>query len=228
MTKILLVEDEKNFAQVLSDYLRMNGFEIILAENGESGLKLFEEEPVDLCIVDVMMPKKDGFTLSRDIRARNKNIPLIFLTARGMREDMIKGYQIGADDYIVKPFDSELLLFKIKAILKRKNRGEQILEQYEHHIGTFSFNGKLRTLKNNKGEEKKLSPKEAALLNLLCQHKGDVLRRDFALKQIWKEDNYFTGRSMDVYIVKLRKYLASDETVEINNLHGDGYTLLEK
>jgi DNA-binding response OmpR family regulator len=223
-TKVLLVEDEKNFGMVLRDYLNMNGFEVTLCENGESGLETFKANAFDLCVVDVMMPKKDGFTLASDIKALNKNVPFVFLTARGMREDMIKGYKLGADDYITKPFDSEVLLLKLKAILNR-NIAENPNE-FIHEIGKFSFNAKLRILKSEKNKEEKLSPKEAALLNLLCQHKNDVLPREKALKQIWNDDSYFTGRSMDVYIVKLRKYLASDPTLEINNLHGNGYSLI--
>ncbi|MBK7666336.1 MAG: response regulator transcription factor [Sphingobacteriaceae bacterium] len=223
-TKILLVEDEKNFGMVLRDYLSMNGFEVTLCENGELGLENFKANKFDLCIVDVMMPKKDGFTLASEIKELNKNVPFIFLTARGMRDDMIKGYKLGADDYITKPFDSEVLLLKLKAILNRNSVDNS--DTFLHEIGKFSFNAKLRILKSEKNKEEKLSPKEAALLNLLCQHKNDVLPREKALKQIWNDDSYFTGRSMDVYIVKLRKYLASDPNLEINNLHGNGYSLI--
>jgi two-component system OmpR family response regulator len=227
MHKILLVEDEKNFASVLKEYLKMNGFAVQLCENGEEGIKAFKEEKFDLCIIDIMMPKKDGFTLSKEIKIIDKAIPLMFLTARSMREDIIKGYKLGADDYIIKPFDSEVLLLKIKAILSR-NANLVNDTGHLHEIGHFNFNARLRVLKDNKGNEIKLSPKEAALLDLLCQHKNDILLRETALKQIWTEENYFTGRSMDVYIVKLRKYLASDLTLEINNLHGNGYMLLVK
>ena len=226
-TKLLLVEDEKNFGLLLKDYLTMNGFAVTHCEDGEQGLQAFRSENFDLVIVDVMMPKKDGFTLSTEIKSINKSILLIFLTARSMRDDVIKGYTIGADDYIIKPFDSEVLLFKIKAILNRHSSSASS-DSYLHEIGQFKFNSKLRTLKNNEDKEVKLSPKEAALLNLLCQHKNDVLPREKALKQIWTDDNYFTARSMDVYIVKLRKYLAGDSSIEINNLHGNGYSLLIK
>lgn len=223
-TRILLVEDEKNFGMVLRDYLSMNGFEVTLCENGELGLLAFKTSKFDLCIVDVMMPVKDGFTMASEIKELNKNTPFIFLTARGMRDDMIKGYKLGADDYITKPFDSEVLLLKLKAILNR-NSADQT-DTFLHEIGKFSFNAKLRILKSENNKEEKLSPKEAALLNLLCQHKNDVLPREKALKQIWNDDSYFTGRSMDVYIVKLRKYLASDSNLEITNLHGNGYSLV--
>lgn len=224
--KVLLVEDEKNFGMVLRDYLGMNGFDVVLCENGESGLQAFKENKFDLCVVDVMMPKKDGFTLASEIRDLNKTVPFVFLTARGMREDMIKGYKLGADDYITKPFDSEVLLLKLKAILNRN--ASDNANEFIHEIGKFSFNAKLRILKSENNKEEKLSPKEAALLNLLCQHKNDVLPREKALKQIWNDDSYFAGRSMDVYIVKLRKYLASDSNLEINNLHGNGYSLVVK
>lgn len=225
--KILLVEDEKNFGLLLRDYLTMNGFEVTHCEDGEQGLKTFKADTFDLCIVDIMMPKKDGFTLSTEIKTLNKNTPLIFLTARGMRDDVIKGYTIGADDYIVKPFDSEVLLFKIKVILNRyavSNKSNEFI----HQIGQFKFNAKLRTLQQLAANEVKLSPKESSLLNLLCLHINDVLPREKALKQIWGDDNYFAGRSMDVYIVKLRKYLSGDSGVEISNLHGNGYSLLVK
>ncbi len=223
-SKILLVEDEKNFGSVLKDYLNMNGFVVEWREDGEQGLLAFKDDTFDLCIIDVMMPKKDGFSLSEEIKSLNKNTPLLFLTARSMREDIIKGYKLGAADYITKPFDSEVLLFKLKAILNRnENQGNE--NNFLHNIGEFNFNAKLRILKNSKQKEIKLSPKEAELLNLLCQHKNDILTREKALKQIWKEDNYFTARSMDVYIVKLRKFLSSDKNIEINNLHGNGYSL---
>lgn len=223
--KILLVEDEKNFGSVLKDYLSMNGFLVELCEDGEQGLNTFKAGKFDLCIVDVMMPKKDGFTLGSELKTIDKNIPIIFLTARSMREDVIKGYKLGADDYITKPFDSEVLLFKIKAVLNR-NTNELTENIFLHQIGKFNFNAKMRLLKSETNKEIKLSPKESALLNLLCQHKNDVLLREKALKLIWNEDNYFTARSMDVYIVKLRKYLAADTSIEINNLHGNGYSLL--
>ena len=222
MHKILLVEDEKNFASVLKEYLKMNGFEVELCANGEEGIQSFKPGVFDLCIIDIMMPKKDGFTLSAEIKALDKSVPFIFLTARSMREDMIKGYQLGADDYVIKPFDSEVLLLKIRAILNRNNR-PAAEQEYLHQIGSFHFNARLRSLKGM--EEVKLSPKESALLNLLCSHKNTVLTREVALKQIWKEDTYFTARSMDVYIVKLRRYLEADKTITIENIHGSGYSL---
>lgn len=227
MSRLLLVEDEKNFGMVMKEYLRMNGFAVELAENGEQGLDLFRQGKFDLCILDVMMPKKDGFSLSAEIRALDKKVPFIFLTARAHKEDMIRGYKNGADDYIVKPFDSEVLLLKIQAILNRREHAwNSDDDQFE--LGEFFFNARLRLLKHRSGIETKLSPKESALLHLLCRKKGDVLPRELALKEIWKEDSYFTARSMDVYMVKLRKYLSVDGNVEITNLHGNGYSLSVK
>ncbi|HQQ94386.1 MAG TPA: response regulator transcription factor [Bacteroidia bacterium] len=227
MPKILLVEDEKNFALVLKDYLGLNGFEVRHCENGQEGLEVFRKESFDLCILDIMMPKKDGFSLSGEIKALNKDIPLLFLTARAMRDDMIKAYRLGAEDYVVKPFDSELLLYKIRAILKRSGP-KAGFEPELHRLGQFEFNYKLRMLRHDSGESHKLSPYEAELLHLLCLHKNDVLPREKALKRIWKEETYFTGRSMDVYLVKLRKYLLADPGLEINSLHGNGFSLVEK
>ena len=225
--KVLLVEDEKNFGMLLKDYLSMNDFLVTHCEDGEQGLHAFKADTFDICIIDIMMPKKDGFTLSTEIKTIQKTVPIIFLTARAMRDDIIKGYSLGADDYVIKPFDSEVLLFKIKAILNRKPL-LSVDTNYLHEVGQFTFNAKLRTLKHLVHAEIKLSPKEAALLNLLCQHKNDVLTREKALKQIWEDDNYFTARSMDVYMVKLRKYLSSDKNLEIANVHGNGYSLVEK
>jgi two-component system OmpR family response regulator len=221
VAKLLLVEDEKNFASVLKDYLKMNGFDVVLCENGEIGLSVFKSETFDLCIIDVMMPKKDGFSLATEIKDLDPAVPIIFLTAKTLREDIIRGYRIGAVDYITKPFDSEVLLYKIKAILARNSKTTSV-EEFE--IGSFLFNSKLRVLKQD-SKETKLSPKEAALLKMLCEFKNDVMPREKALKEIWKDETYFTGRSMDVYIVKLRKFLASDGKIEINNLHGNGYSL---
>ena len=175
-----------------------------------------------------MMPKKDGFTLAKEIREVNKQVPIIFLTAKSMKSDVLHGYQVGADDYLNKPFDSEVLLYKIKAITERGGVETAEAEentQTEFKIGTFTFDSKLRNLSNGT-EEYKLSPKENALLKLLCQHMGDLMPRELALVRIWKDDNYFTARSMDVYIVKLRKYLKSDPKVSISNIHGEGFRLV--
>lgn len=224
--RILLVEDDQSFGAVLKDYLMMNNYEVTLAIDGEVGLKQFMENEYDLCIFDVMMPKKDGFSLAEDVKKINKNMPIIFLTARNMREDILKGYQIGADDYITKPFDTELLLYKIKAILQRSTVVEEN-EQEHFEISNISFDSVLRQLKVG-DKEYKLSPKENELLKMLCQHRNDFMPRDLALRKIWKKENYFTARSMDVYIAKLRKILKDDEGIEIINVHGEGFRLLIK
>ena len=225
-SRILLVEDDQSFGVVLKDYLMMNDYDVTLAVDGELGLKAFMEDEYDLCIFDVMMPKKDGFSLAEDVKKINKNMPIIFLTARNMKEDILKGYQLGADDYITKPFDTELLLYKIKAILQRSvvvEEGEQ--EHFE--ISNIIFDSVLRQLKVN-DKEYKLSPKENELLKMLCLLRTDFMPRDLALRKIWKKENYFTARSMDVYIAKLRKILKDDDGLEIINVHGEGFRLLIK
>lgn len=227
--RILLVEDDPNFGTVLKDYLSLNDYKVTLAKDGLEGLIMFKNDDFDLCILDVMMPRKDGFSLAKDIRATNSEVPIIFLTAKTMKEDVLKGYQSGGDDYLNKPFDSEVLLYKIKAILQRKETEQNIEEDtFEFKIGTFEFNSKLRHLSYDGGEIQKLSPKESKLLKLLATHKNDLMPRELALTKIWRDDNYFTSRSMDVYIAKLRKYLKPDENVEILNIHGEGFRLLEK
>lgn len=224
--RILLVEDDQSFGAVLKDYLMMNNYEVTLAEDGELGLKAFMDGEFDLCIFDVMMPKKDGFSLAEDVKKINKNMPIIFLTAKNLREDILRGYQIGADDYITKPFDTELLLYKIKAILQRSAVVEE--EEQEHFkVSHISFDSVMRQLKVH-DKEYKLSPKENELLKLLCLHRNDFMPRDLALKKIWKKENYFTARSMDVYIAKLRKILKDDDGLEIINVHGEGFRLLVK
>ncbi len=227
--RILLVEDDPNFGTVLKDYLSLNDYKVTLAKDGLEGLIMFKNDDFDLCILDVMMPRKDGFSLAKDIRATNSEVPIIFLTARTMKEDVLKGYQSGGDDYLNKPFDSEVLLYKIKAILQRKETEQTIEEDvFEYKIGKFEFNSKLRHLSFDGGEIQKLSPKESKLLKLLATHKNDLMPRELALTKIWRDDNYFTSRSMDVYIAKLRKYLKPDPNVEILNIHGEGFRLLEK
>ena len=227
--RILLVEDDPNFGTVLKDYLSLNDYNVTLAKDGLEGLIMFKNDDFDLCIFDVMMPRKDGFSLAKDVRATNTEIPIIFLTAKTMKEDVLKGYQAGADDYLNKPFDSEVLLYKIKAILQRKESEQNVEDDsFEFKIGKFDFNSKLRHLSFNNGEAQKLSPKESKLLKLLATHKNDLMPRELALTKIWRDDNYFTSRSMDVYIAKLRKYLRDDENVEILNIHGEGFRLIEK
>lgn len=225
-SKILLVEDDTNFGKVLKNYLELNDYVVELARDGILGLAAFRREKFDLCILDVMMPNLDGFSLAEEIRNIDPDIPLFFLTAKNMKEDILNGYRLGADDYILKPFDSEILLHKIKAILKRNNElAEKQNEIFEFEIGRFQFNSKLRelTIQNTKFT---LSPKENDLLKMLCEYKNDLLPREQALKKIWGSDTYFNGRSMDVYIAKLRKFLKEDDSVEIVNIHGNGFRLV--
>ncbi len=227
--KILLVEDDPNFGTVLKDYLAMNDYNVTHAKNGMEGFEKFKKDDFDLCILDVMMPYKDGFTLAKEIREKNEDIPIIFLTAKAMKEDVLKGYKVGADDYLNKPFDSEVLLMKIKAIIQRKATDSLAdSKQFEFEIGNFFLNSKLRFLTYKKEDPIKLSPKENELLRLLALHKNDLMPRELALTKIWRDDNYFTSRSMDVYIAKLRKYLGKDDGVEIINIHGEGFRLVVK
>ncbi len=220
--KILLVEDEPNLGAVLKSYLELSGFDVLLKRDGKKGWSTFKTGSFDLCILDVMMPEMDGFSLAKEIRKVNDDIPLIFLTARSQKKDLVIGYELGADDYITKPFDSELLIHKINALLRRKVT--LTLQNKSYSIGSFTYDSKFRTL-IRKDELIKLSPKESKLLQLFCEHINDILPRDKALKMIWKDDNYFTKRSMDVYITKLRKYLAEDSGIEIVNIHSNGYML---
>ena len=225
--KILLVEDDPNFGTVLKDYLMLNDYTVTHAKDGLEGLIMFKNDDFDICILDVMMPRKDGFSLAKDIRSSNADIPIIFLTAKTMKEDVLKGYEVGADDYLNKPFDSEVLLYKIKAILNRKEKDTSADDtQYEFQVGKFHLNSKLRHLSYDGGEPRKLSPKENKLLKMLVLHINDLMPRELALTKIWRDDNYFTSRSMDVYIAKLRKYLKDDTNVEIVNIHGEGFRLI--
>ena len=225
--KILLVEDDPNFGIVLKDYLSMNQFDVVLAKNGMEGFEKFKKDQFDICILDVMMPYKDGFTLAKEIREKDDQIPIVFLTAKTMKEDVLKGYKVGADDYLNKPFDSEVLLVKLKALLQRKSSNSLAdSKQHEFVIGNFHLNSKLRFLTYKEEEPIKLSPKENELLRLLALHENDLMPRELALTKIWRDDNYFTSRSMDVYIAKLRKYLKRDDVVEILNIHGEGFRLV--
>lgn len=222
--KILLVEDDANFGDVLMSYLEMNDYDVELAVDGEKGIEAFKKRPFDICIFDVMMPKKDGFTLAAEVRELDDEIPIVFLTAKVMKEDVLKGFKIGGDDYITKPFNSEELLYRLQAILRRSG---SIVEEdrNEFQIGKYHFNYPLRIL--SIGEKKdKLSPKEAQLLKMFAEKANEVLLRSDALKKIWGEDNYFTARSMDVFVTKLRKYLKEDTNIEISNIHGNGFRLI--
>ena len=226
--KILLVEDDPNFGKILKDYLTINNYEISLAVNGIEGFEKFNKSEFDLCILDIMMPFKDGLTLAKEIREVNESIPLIFLTAKNLKDDVLKGYKIGADDYLTKPFDSEILLAKIKSILNRKPSVDtEQKDIFEFDFSEFSFNSKLRILSHKEGNSFKLSPKENQLLKMLVLNFDDLLPRDIALNKIWRDANYFTSRSMDVYIAKLRKYLEKDPSLKIINVHGEGFRLMK-
>lgn len=223
--KLLLVEDDPNFGAILKDYLELHDYGVTLCTDGEKGWQAYQKQKFAACILDVMMPVKDGFTLAREIKKIDAATPLIFLTAKAQKADIVEGFKIGADDYITKPFDSEVLLYKLKAILKRNLEKAPLPENTRFYtIGIYQFDYKLRCLRLAE-QEQKLSPKEAELLKLLCQHLNDVLPRDITLKQLWGDDNYFTTRSMDVFIAKLRKYLKDDPRVEIINIHGNGFRL---
>jgi DNA-binding response OmpR family regulator len=226
--KILLVEDDPNLGMLLEDYLALKGnFEVKLCVDGEEGLKAFMADTYDICILDVMMPKKDGFTLAHDIRKVNTAIPIIFATAKGMMEDKTEAYSLGADDYITKPFRIEELLLRINALLKRVAQQDIEPENKptKFDIGGYHFDYQTQII-TKENDQQKVSTKEAELLRLLCIKMNDVLTREEALLEIWHDDNYFNGRSMDVFLSKLRKYLRDDPKVEIINVHGKGYKLL--
>ena len=217
----------KNLGTLLSEYLQAKGYQADLCPDGEVGYKTFLKNKYDICVLDVMMPKKDGFTLAQEIRQSNAEIPIIFLTAKQLKEDILAGFKIGADDYITKPFSMEELVFRIEAILRRV-RGKKTKESTLYQIGRFSFDTQkqLLTLDNDPEKATKLTTKENELLALLCAHSNEILQRDYALKTIWIDDNYFNARSMDVYITKLRKHLKADDQIEIINIHGKGYKLI--
>ena len=223
---ILLVEDDINFGNLLRDTLTFNDYEVTLERDGVQGLRAFKQGTFDLCIFDIMMPKKDGLTLATEVKEIDNGQPLIFLTAKGQKEDIIAGYSAGADDYLVKPFDTDVLLYKIQAIIGRKS-AEVEEEPDELTIGRFTFSPKIRQLDLN-GDVVRLSPKESDLLKMMIAHRNQLLPRSKALLKIWKEDNYFTGRSMDVYVAKLRKYLRPDERLRIENVHGEGFRLVDE
>lgn len=225
--KILIVEDDSNFGNILKEYLRLHDYDVKLAKNGILGFEMFKKEEFDICILDIMMPYKDGFTLAKEIRELNQIVPIFFLSAKHLKEDILKGFKIGADDYLTKPFDSEVLLAKIKATLNRSLLPKiKSNDKFEFEFSNFTFNSKLRILRYKNEEPFKLSPKENQLLRLLVIYINDLLPREIALNKIWRDDNYFTSRSMDVYIAKLRKYLSLDEKVQILNIHGEGFRLV--
>ena len=222
--KILLCEDDENLGMLLREYLQAKGYSTVLCPDGEQGFKEFTKNKYDIAVVDVMMPKKDGFTLAQDIRQANADLPIIFLTAKTLKEDILEGFKIGADDYITKPFSMEELVFRVEAILRRV-RGKKTKESTLYHIGKFVFDTQKQLLTIG-DQQTKLTTKENELLALLCSHANEILQRDFALKTIWIDDNYFNARSMDVYITKLRKHLKDDDQIEIINIHGKGYKLI--
>ncbi len=223
--KILLVEDDPCFGSVLKSYLELTDYEVTLCVNGNEGLEAFRKEKYDICLLDVMMPEMDGFTLGKKIREVDASVPFVYITAKNLKEDMKQGYEIGADDYVVKPFDSEVLILKIKAILSRRKYDETEPKLKFINIGEYVFNTELRTISKN-DEQIKLTPKEARLLELLYHHRDGLLPRDKALNEIWGTNDYFTARSMDVYVTKLRKYFKEDDKIKIENVHGSGFRLV--
>ena len=222
--KILLCEDDENLGMLLREYLQAKGYEAVLCPDGEAGYREFQKTKFDICVLDVMMPKKDGFSLAQDIRQQNAELPIIFLTAKTLKADILEGFKIGADDYITKPFSMEELVMRIEAILRRV-KGKKTRENTIYHIGRFTFDTQKQLLSIG-DKQTKLTTKENELLALLCAHANEILQRDYALKTIWIDDNYFNARSMDVYITKLRKHLKDDDQIEIINIHGRGYKLI--
>lgn len=222
--KILLCEDDENLGMLLREYLQAKGYQAVLCQDGEVGYSEFAKGKFDIAVLDVMMPKKDGFTLAQEIRQANTEIPIIFLTARALKDDILEGFKIGADDYITKPFSMEELVLRIEAILRRVH-GKKAKDATVFRIGRFVFDAQKQLLTIGE-KQTKLTTKENELLALLCAHSNEILQRDFALKTIWIDDNYFNARSMDVYITKLRKHLKDDDQIEIINIHGKGYKLI--
>jgi len=221
MTKILLAEDDENLGLLLKEYLKAKSFTADLFEDGQKAFDGFQKDRYDLCILDVMMPVMDGFTLAQEIRAINREAPIIFLTARSMKDDVLEGFKIGADDYITKPFNMDELLFRIEAVLRRVKKDDKPF----YTLGKYTFDPQKQLLQWDDNSHK-LTTKEAELLKLLCDNANQILERNYALKTIWEDDNYFNARSMDVYITKLRKYLKDEPTVEILNVHGKGFKLV--
>jgi DNA-binding response OmpR family regulator len=221
---ILLAEDDINLGFVIADQLRAEGYHVSLTTDGVEALKRFNEQPYHLCIFDVMMPKKDGFTLARDIRQINSDVPILFLTAKSMTEDKIEGFNAGGDDYLTKPFSVEELNLRIKSLLKRVNIRTEIPEEKVFSVSTFIFDTENLTLTLN-GTAQSLTKKEAQILKILYKFKNQVLPREVILNTVWGQDDYFVGRSLDVFITKLRKYLKEDERIQILNIHGVGFKL---
>ncbi|MEQ9404707.1 MAG: response regulator transcription factor [Cyclobacteriaceae bacterium] len=228
MGNILLVEDDESFGYILKEYLEINDFHVTLAKNGEEGLKTFERNSFDLCLLDVMMPLKDGFTLAKEIRDADQDIPFIFLTAKALKVDKLKGFRLGCDDYIVKPIDEELLIARMKALIRRASADHDLGDKVmTWHIGRYHFDYSNYALSFD-GEMQRLTEKEAKILQLLCESKHQVLERNKALKTVWGESDFFNRKSMDVFIHKLRQYLKKDPTVRITNIHGKGFILEDR
>ncbi len=228
MNKILLVEDDMSFGSVLKSYLEINDFEVEWINDGSEAVAAFKKQEFDICLLDVMLPHVDGFTIAEQIVMENPDVPFIFLTAKSLKEDVSRGYKLGADDYITKPFDSDVLIMKINAVLKRNRQHQAPIntEKDEYQIGVFHFLFSERILTNTETKKKKiLSPKESQLLKMLMDYKDSVLSRELALNTIWGNDGYYTTRSMDVYLTKLRKHLSDDPNIQIVNIHGSGYVL---
>lgn len=226
--RVLLAEDDKNLGAILKSYLEAKGFPTTLCVNGQEAFIEFNKNDYDFCILDVMMPVKDGFTLAKEIRSIDKKVPILFLTAKSMQADKLKGFELGADDYLTKPFNMEELLARMEAILRRSKTEEKNSPEGDvYKLGKMEFNF-VRQILSMGGEENKLTSKEAALLKLLCQNLNEVVDRSVALNKIWLDDSYFNARSMDVYITKLRKYLKQDPTVELLNVHGVGFKLITR
>jgi DNA-binding response OmpR family regulator len=221
--RIFLVEDDVSFGSVLKSYLEINDYEVDLVDDGKMAVDTFRRGVYDLCILDVMLPHVDGFTIASEIRIMNSAIPIIFLTAKKLKEDLLRGYGVGADDYVTKPFDTDILLCKIKAIIARRDMQDGSRDVYE--IGRYLFNARLRTLTMG-DQERQLSPKEGQLLEMLALSTNALVSRESALKKIWGTDDYFTARSMDVYVTKLRKYLSDDPQIMLKNIHGSGFQLI--
>ena len=222
---ILLAEDDDNLGFVLKEFLEINGYSVFLAPDGKQALDAYNQQRFNICILDVMMPEMDGFTVAGQIRKKDPMLPLVFLTARHQKEDMVKGYLTGADDYITKPFNSEELLLKLNAILRRCRQYSTDPESVVYEVGEYNFNYNFRKL-SLREECRKLSSRESELLRLLCENKNKLVKRQMALLRIWGNDDYFAARSMDVYITRLRKFLKQDESVELLNIHGEGFKLV--
>lgn len=221
---ILLAEDDTGFGELLKSYLEMNDFAVCWCKTGVEAFRAFRRQDFDICLLDVMMPDMNGFELAAEIKQLQAEKPLLFISAKSMREDILAGYQCGADDYITKPFDAELLIYKINAVLKRSGTNQPKENKRTISLGTYLFTPEIRLLKGPK-KEQRLSPKENELLQMLCLYRDSVLPREIALKNIWGSDDYFSGRSMDVYITKIRKYLKDDPSLELISIHGKGYRL---